>query len=151
MGANQNTVAVLDPSLGGTALDFRKLIVDAGGFLKISGTTTGSFSATGLSQGIRTTKMTVGDVPVKLPSVPYSLRNTVSIRIGGLEPIYVGNSSVTVAGVETPAASGIFVNAGYPKYQLEEIAADIIAGAAVDIWGVCETGKTSFVWILEIG
>lgn len=117
----------------------------------IGGVVSGSLSPVGLSQGIKSWKITVTDVRRKLPLNPYSDRNTLSIRIGGVEPIYLGNSNVSVAGTETSPGSGIYEDAGYPKYQLEEFAADVITGSSTDIWGVCEAGKTSYVWVIEIG
>lgn len=151
MANDKIAVAVLDPTDGGQALDLRMLVVDENGFLKISGTTTGSFSPIGLSQGIRTTKVTVTDVATLIPLNAYANRNTLLVRVGGAEKVYIGNSDVSVAGVETPALSGNFVDAGFPFFQFEQFAVDVIAGTSTAIYGICEAGKSSFVWIIEVG
>lgn len=92
---------------------------------------------TGLNTAIKTSAIFVTDVPVKVPSVALVDRNTMSIRVMGADTVYFGGYLVTV-------------NNGYPKFQFEEIIADIKDSTAVDIWAVCETGKTSELRIMEI-
>jgi hypothetical protein len=61
-----------------------------------------------------------------------------SIRVWGDQTVYFGED-VTVSSSN-----------GYPKTTLEELALDIKENPAMEIWAVCETGKTSELRILEL-
>lgn len=91
----------------------------------------------GLSTGLRATRFTVTDVPLKVPPTALTGRNSLSIRVLGVNTVYFGNSTV----VSTT---------GYPKFQYEEIIADLKDNSAVEIYLVCEAGKTCEVAVFEI-
>lgn len=101
----------------------------------IGGSVTGTFTATGFSDGIRSRSVTVTDSPTKVPASPLSGRDTIAVRVWGAEKVFFGGSDVTVAN-------------GYPKFQYEEIISD--STNALDLWAVCETGQTSEVRIIEL-
>ena len=101
------------------------------------GVVSGSFSQSGLKNGMRTTSFTITDTPQALPTSPLSGRNTLSVRVWGANVVYFGNSSVSAAN-------------GYPKKQYEEISMDVTDTAAVELYAVCDTGLTCEVRILEI-
>lgn len=92
---------------------------------------------TGLSKAIRTTVLIIDQTPQRVPTASLLDRNTMSIRVMGTNTVYFGGSTVNVS-------------VGYPKFQFEEIIADIKDNPSVDIWAVCETGKTCEIRILEI-
>lgn len=91
----------------------------------------------GLSIGIKTSKIVVTDVPTKLPTIPLNNRNSMSIRVWGANTVYIGDSSVDAT-------------TGYPKLQYEEFSIDIKDNLAVNLYGICETGKTCEVRIFEV-
>lgn len=91
----------------------------------------------GLSVGIKTTSILVTDVPTKLPTTPLTNRNSMSVRIWGANTVFIGESSVTAAD-------------GYPKLQYEEFSIDIKDNLAVNLYGICESGKTCVVKIFEV-
>lgn len=98
----------------------------------------GHFQPTGLSNGIKTTTIMVTDVPTKLPATAMVLRNGISVRIWGTNIVYVGGSTVTA------------IN-GYPKMQFEEIQMDITDNSLVELYGICDSGKTCEVRVIEVG
>jgi hypothetical protein len=91
----------------------------------------------GLKTGLKTTKQIITDVATQIPAVALANRNTISIRILGTSTVYFGEDTVTSA-------------AGYPKFQYEEMVADITDNPSVSIWAVCAAGETCEVRILEI-
>jgi len=97
----------------------------------------GIVSTSGLSAGLKNTTMVVTDVAQKIPAIPLTNRNGISVRVLGINTIFIGNSSVT------------YIN-GYPKYQREEVMLDIKDTAAVELWAVCEPGKSCEIRILEV-
>lgn len=103
----------------------------------IGGVVSGNFQATGLSNGLRTQKMTVGDTAMKIPSSPLTNRNGISVRVIGEEDVYFGPAGVTV-------------DNGYPKKQFEEMILDVKDNSAVELYAVCAPGKTCEVRVLEI-
>lgn len=107
----------------------------------IGGVVSGEFSATGLSTGLKTQEIIITDVATKIPGIPLADRNGMSVRIWNpLDTsivVYIGSSTVTA-------------NNGYPKLHGEEITLDIKENAAVELYGICETGKTAKVRILEL-
>lgn len=103
----------------------------------IGGSVTGTLNPTGLSNGLKTQRMIITDVPQQVPTTPLTGRNTMSVRILGTNIVYLGNSTVTSA-------------AGYPKYNKEEIVMDIQANPSVNLWAVCDTGLTCEIAIMEI-
>lgn len=94
-------------------------------------------SPSGLSTGLKTSRVIITDVAQKVPATALANRNAISIRVLGINTVYFGNSTLTTSN-------------GYPKFQYEEITADIKDNASVDIYAVCEAGRTCEIAILEI-
>lgn len=92
---------------------------------------------TGLSKSIKNTVMTITETAQKVPTTALLDRNTMSIRVMGANTVYFGGSDITPS-------------TGYPKFQYEEIIADVKDNPDVFIWAVCDSGKTCEVRILEI-
>lgn len=103
----------------------------------VAGVVSGSFSQSGLFNGIRTTSMVVTENPSPVPASAFSGRNTISIRVMGNSAVYFGGLTVTAAN-------------GYPKLYLEELAMDIKDDMAVLLYAVCASGQTSEIRIIEI-
>lgn len=122
----------------GGEYDYQKIRVDGNGAVIISGVVSGSFTVTssGLAGGLKTKAVIVGDTPTLLKT-DLATRDTVSIRVWGVETVYVGDSTVTAA-------------QGYPKLQYEEIISDIQSVTATELYGICEAGKSCEVRIWEI-
>lgn len=97
----------------------------------------GDFTPNGLKTGLRTQKIIVGDTPTALPAVALTDRNGISVRVWGTSTIFVGDSSVTA-------------DQGYPRRQFEEIQLDITNAASVTLYGICESGQSCEVRIIEI-
>jgi len=91
----------------------------------------------GLSTDLKSSRVTVTDIPTKVPATALTNRNSISIRILGTNIVYFGDSSVTTSN-------------GYPKFQYEEIIADVKDNSSVEIWAVCDSGKSCEVAILEL-
>ena len=104
----------------------------------LGGSVTGTFEPTGLSTNVKTSVVTVTDVPALVTPTPLADRNAMSIRIWGAETVYFG---------EDPTVSSAN---GYPKTTLEELALDIKENPAMEIWAVCESGQTSELRVLEL-
>lgn len=103
----------------------------------IGGVVSGDFQAKGLSTGIKTQTVLVGDTPTKVPPSALMHRNGISVRVMGTEEIYFGTSNVTVAN-------------GYPKKQFEEIILDVQDNSEVELYAICNAGKTCEVRVMEI-
>lgn len=107
----------------------------------IGGVVSGSFSSSGLSTGMKTTSMTITDTPTKVPLTPLAARNGISVRVWNLLDttviVYFGGSTMTAAN-------------GYPKSHGEEMQMDVKDNAAVELYAVCDTGKSAIVKILEV-
>lgn len=114
--------------------DFQKLKVNGDGDLKVAGIF--DVTTSGASGGLATKAITITDVPT-LIKTDLASRDVSSARIMGNETVYIGGSTVTVAN-------------GYPKFYLEEIIADITEAGPVELYGVCEAGKTCEVRVFEI-
>jgi hypothetical protein len=104
----------------------------------LGGTVTGTFEPTGLSTNVKTSVMIVTDVPALVTPFPLADRNAMSIRVWGGQTVYFGED-ITVSSTN-----------GYPKTTLEELALDIKENPAMEIWAVCEAGKTSELRVLEL-
>lgn len=105
--------------------------------VNVIGGVSGSFTSSGLSTGLRVQSIVVTDVATKLPSTSLTNRNALSMRVWGANTVYVGLSSVTAS-------------SGYPKRQFEEMVLDIKDNSNVDMYGICATGQSCEVRILEL-
>jgi hypothetical protein len=94
-------------------------------------------SPQGLSTSIKTTRLIVTDTPTSLPPTSLSGRNTLSVRIMGVNTVFFGSSTVSPT-------------TGYPKYSNEEIFCDVRDNASTRLFAVCESGQTSEVAIIEL-
>lgn len=106
--------------------------------VNILGGISGTFEQTGLKTAVKASKHTVTDVPSKITAIPLTDRNAISIRVWGIETVYFGHDALITS------------STAYPKNHLEELALDIRDTVTVDIYAVCEPGKTSELRILEI-
>lgn len=90
-----------------------------------------------LDLGIKTFRLTVTDTAAPIIATIQKLANAkvIGIRIMGEETVYIGDSSVTSS-------------TGYPKYSYEEMVVDIKNN--VDIYAICETGKTCNIAIIQL-
>jgi hypothetical protein len=104
----------------------------------VAGIVSGTFEPSGLRTNIKASTHIVTDTPTQITPVPLTDRNAVSIRVWGQNTVYFG--------------ADIFVtdSNGYPKLTMEELALDIKDTVGVEVWAVCESGKTSELRILEI-
>ena len=91
----------------------------------------------GLSTDIRPQRITVTDVATKIPGTSLAGRNAISVRVWGANIVFFGDNTVTAS-------------TGYPKFQYEEIYMDIRDNASVELYGICEAGKTCEVAVLEL-
>lgn len=103
----------------------------------VGGVVSGSFTQSGLSIGIKTTRFTVTDTPQPIPATAFANRNTLSVRVLGASTVYFGGNALTATN-------------GYPKFQFEEISMDVTDDAGVNLYAVCDTGESSEIAILEI-
>jgi len=103
----------------------------------VTGVITGSVSITGQSVKLKTQAFFVSDTPTKIPATSLVDRNSISIRVIGTDVVYFGDSSLSTSN-------------GYPKYRYEEIILDIKDNVGVELYVVCESGKSSEVRILEL-
>lgn len=101
------------------------------------GVVSGDFTASGLSTGLKTQAVIIADTATKIPATALADRNGMSVRVWGNNTVYFGSSTVTVAN-------------GYPKRQNEEIVIDIKDNAAVELYGICDTGLSCEVRVIEI-
>lgn len=90
----------------------------------------------GLSGSLKTQSFTVTDTADSIPPISLVGRNSLSVRIFGTATVYIGDSTVTAS-------------SGYPKYQNEEVSLDITDNPSIELWGVCDTGQSCEVRILE--
>lgn len=101
----------------------------------------GTFSPTGLTKGLLVTTMTITDVAVKLPLSALLKRNAISIQNKGIEMLYLGNANVTADSVEG-------ITSGWEVFAKSYMNFDITDD--IEIYGICETGKTVLIKILEL-
>lgn len=93
----------------------------------IGGVVSGTFTPTGLKDGVQVYVITVTDSPTLIPFI--ADQNGISMRIWGANTIYFGPSTLTAA-------------TGYPKLTKEEISIDIQNNANTQLYAVCDTGLT---------
>lgn len=107
----------------------------------IGGVVSGDFTSSGLSKSLKPQMVLVTDVPTKVPSTPLVDRNSMTIRVWNpSDPtiiVYFGGSTVTTA-------------SGYPKLNSEEMIVDIKDNASVELYAICETGKTAELRVFEV-
>jgi hypothetical protein len=104
----------------------------------ISGSVTGSFTQSGLSIGIKCQAITVTDSATKIPLASLAGRNSISIRVMGASKVYFDDLTV-------------LSSKSYPKFQYEELIVDVKnTNAATEIWGICDTGLSSEIRIMEL-
>jgi hypothetical protein len=119
----------------GTAFAGDKVAADVN---VIGGSISGTFEPTGLSKNVKTSVVTVTDVPALVTPSPLTDRNALSIRVWGDQTVYFGEDLTVTS------------TSGYPKTTLEELALDIKENPAMEIWAVCESGRTSELRVLEL-
>ena len=122
--------------------DLKKLKVDELGHLVTNAS--GEFSSSGLKKAIRTCKITITDEATKIPVTPLTDRNTISVRVMGTAWVYFGKATVSVEGDVDGE------DAGYPKMQFEEMSVDIKDNPAVEMYAICEAGKSCVVRVIEL-
>lgn len=100
------------------------------------------FQPSGLSKDWRISTISIGDTELALPVLPLTDRNSIIIHNkSATEKVYIGKTGVTAntvvgvtSGWEIPASS---------YYALD--VKDTIA-----IYGICESGKTAIVKVMEL-
>lgn len=98
--------------------------------------TTGEVQFSGLDSGIQTKKQIIGDVRQKVFPTPLNDRNSFTSRVIGAETVYFGGSDLTI-------------DNGYPKFQYEEFPADIKGDSIVELYAMCEPGKSCEIRTFE--
>lgn len=101
----------------------------------VGGVVTGTFTPSGLTLAIKSSRVSVGAAATALPAMPLANRNGVSFRNLGPGTIYIGDSSVTAS-------------TGYPKFVNEEVQLD--ARNSIIIYATCATGESASVAVMEI-
>lgn len=138
MSNTEDSVAIGTPTDLFTSTDIgAKVALD----VNVANTISATAVPGGLSTNLKTTRVIVSDVPQKVPGSALANRNTLSIRVLGAPTVYFGSSTVT---------NSTGLNPGYPKFQYEEIFADVKDNSAVEFWAVCDTGLTCEIVIMEI-
>lgn len=102
----------------------------------------GEFIFTGLSDRFKTTTQIVGDTQELLPNSPLSTRKSLCLHNKGANTLYIGESGVTADSVDSSLTSGWEVPAS--SYF------NVDTAFGVNLYGVCESGKTTIVKILEL-
>src|SRR5574343_2080928 len=105
----------------------------------VGGIVSGTFTPTGLNNGIKTSKLVITDVPTKVTPSPLINRNGLSVRVWGNSVVYFGENNL------------ISSTTAYPKRPFEEIILDIQEDSTVELWAVCASGESSEIRIIEIG
>lgn len=123
VNTNQNNSFVND-SKGNVA---RNTVI-AGGELKLIG----------MNTAIKITNTSIGDTATALPVTPLSGRNSMIIYNTGATPLFIGDSGVSVNGVN----EGWIIDAG--SFFSVDITSD------VSLYGLCETSLTLQVKIMEM-
>lgn len=104
--------------------------------------TTGSLTLSGLNIDWLPTTMIVGDTALPLPAIPLDQRNSIIIyNQSATETLYIGKSNVT-------ADSVVGVTSGWQIPAKSYFALDV--RDTIIIYGICETGKTAQVQVLEV-
>lgn len=103
--------------------------------------TTGSLTLSGLNIDWLPTTMTVGDTATPIPATPLTERNSIIIYNQGAEKLYIGKSNVT-------ADSVVGTTSGWQIPANSYFALDV--RDTIVIYGICETGKTTQLQILEV-
>lgn len=111
--------------------------------LAIRTTATGSFSPSGLSNGLKTRCFLVTDVPTPIPPTALTNRNTLLIRNHSLNTVYVGDINVTAG--RTPGTD----TDGFEIDPNSTFVVDIKATTLSTVYAVCETGKSAVCKTLE--
>lgn len=97
-----------------------------------------NFEMAGMSNGIYAWRQTVTDSssPIEIPAS--FTTKSITIRVLGTSVVYFGGVSVTDL-------------TGYPKFQYEELIADIDTESDAQIYVVCAAGQTSELAIMGVG
>lgn len=102
----------------------------------------GEFVFSGLGKRFYTTTKVIGDTEIALPPSILADRNSFCIHNKGPNTLYVGETGVTADSVDGSNTSGweIFPNSYF----------NLDVKSTVSLYGVCETGKTTTIKILEL-
>lgn len=102
----------------------------------------GEFIFTGLSLAFRTTTKIIGDTEIALPPSILTARKSFALHNKGPNILYIGESGVTADSVDGSITSGWEVP---PNSYF-----NVDTAEAVELYGICETGKTTTIKILEL-
>lgn len=113
----------------------KKLNLNEAGELKTDAT------SSGMRKGLRARRYFITSTTrVKIPPVPLTDRNAITIRVIGPDPLLIGGEDVTNTG-ETK---------GYPKYFKEEFAVDVKDNAETEVYGLVENaGESCEIAVME--
>lgn len=110
---------------------------------RIRTSATGTFSPTGLSTGFLVTTMTVGDTAIEIPSTPLTARNSLEIHNLSLTTtVFIGPDNAVTADRVNGSTSGKEVPANSVW--------NIDVTDAIVLWGICPTGESAQIKVMEI-
>lgn len=102
----------------------------------------GEFVFTGLSNRFRVVTKMIGDSEVGLPPVLLADRKSFAIHNKGPSILYIGETGVTADAVDGSETSGWEVPAS--SYF------NVDTASGVELFGICEAGKTTTIKTLEL-
>ena len=112
--------------------------------LGIRTSATGTFSVSGLQNGVKTTCFLVTDVPSAIPPSAFTNRNTILFRNhSSANIVFIGDSNVTATRTAGDNTGGFEVDPN------STFVVDIKATALSTLYAVCETGKTALCKTME--
>jgi len=113
--------------------------------LGIRTSATGTFSQSGLQNGLKTRCFLVTDVPSPIPAVAFTGRNTIMFRNHSpVNTVFIGDSNVTATRVVGDDTGGLEVDPN------ATFSVDIKDTALSTLYAVCETGKTAICKTMEL-
>ena len=102
--------------------------------------TSGEFTTSGLSIGMRTSVVSASDTVIGLPAVAFASRNNIVLRnLDAANTVFIDDAN-------TVTSSG--ANQGWRLLPESDLTLDITD--AIGLFGICDTGLTATVEILEI-
>jgi len=101
----------------------------------------GTFTPTGLNIGQLITTMVVGDTAMPLPAAALASRNELVIHNKGPETLYIGNSDVTADTVVGTTSGFEVISGGFQNISITN---------NVEMYGICEAGKSTTIKVWEI-
>jgi hypothetical protein len=105
---------------------------------------TGTFTPTGLGNGLANNTFEITDVASAIPISPLSNRNSLILRNHSANIVYIGGPTVT-AGRNIGSTTDGFEVDGNSSFSI-----DIRSTTLSTLYGICEAGKTALCKTLEL-